>query len=95
MNLIPELEDMLSFEIRDPNNITSYGCGCNKSTANVSTGSRRVTVYEVQVNGSSVEEFDTLPAARSKAIELGGRVKVSSKVVTVQLQLDPGRKISH
>jgi hypothetical protein len=58
------------------------GCGCNKSGGNLGTPSRRVTVYEVQVNGSSVDEFDTLPAARSKAVELGGRVKVSSKVVT-------------
>jgi hypothetical protein len=58
------------------------GCGCNKRGAGSSSTSRRVTVYEVQVNGSSVEEFETLPAARSKAVELGGRVKVSSKVVS-------------
>ncbi len=59
------------------------GCGCNKRGSSAAASTRRVTVYEVQVNGSSVDEFDTLPAARSKAVELGGRVKVSSKVVPV------------
>lgn len=61
------------------------GCGCNKKAVGGGSivTSRRVTVYEVQVNGSSVDEFDTLPEARNKAVELGGRVKVSSKVVTV------------
>lgn len=60
------------------------GCGCGKKVGGGSTASasRRVTVYEVQVNGSSVEEFGSLPEARAKAVELGGRVKVSSKVVT-------------
>lgn len=60
------------------------GCGCNKKTLSgqAITPTRRVTVYEVQVNGVSVEEYDNLPNARAKAVELGGRVKVSSKVVT-------------
>ena len=58
------------------------GCNCNKRSTGPLAASRRVTVYEVQVNGSSVDEFETLPAARAKAVELGGRVKVSSKVVT-------------
>jgi hypothetical protein len=60
------------------------GCGCNKKVLGGGpiTATRRVTVYEVQVNGTSVDEFGTLPEARAKAVELGGRVKVSSKVVT-------------
>lgn len=60
------------------------GCGCNKGKGggNASyASSRRVTVYEVQVNGASVAEYATLPEARSQAVALGGRVKVSSKVV--------------
>ncbi len=58
------------------------GCGCNKRGTSNHPASRRVTVYEVQVNGSSVDEYETLPAARAKAVELGGRVKVSSKMVS-------------
>jgi hypothetical protein len=60
------------------------GCGCGKKSVSGTplTTSRRVTVYEVQVNGVSVDEYETLPAARAKAVELSGRVKVSSKVVT-------------
>lgn len=59
------------------------GCGCGKKAVGGTpiASSRRVTVYEVQVNGASVEEYATLPEARSKAVALGGRVKVSSKVV--------------
>lgn len=59
------------------------GCGCgSKMAGNGSySGAHRVTVYEVQVNGSTVEDFLTLPEARARAMELGGRVKVSSKVV--------------
>jgi hypothetical protein len=63
------------------------GCGCGKKVAGSPgqnlVATRRVTVYEVQVNGSAVDEFDSLPDARNKAVELGGRVKVSSKVVSV------------
>lgn len=61
------------------------GCGCGKKAVGGTplTTTRRVTVYEVQVSGSTVDEYENLPAARAKAIELGGRVKVSSKVVTV------------
>lgn len=66
--------------------ITEFGCGCGKKVAGAAganmVATRRVTVYEVQVNGSAVDEFDSLPEARTKAVELGGRVKVSSKVVT-------------
>lgn len=61
------------------------GCGCGKKIAGGAANipaSRRVTVYEVQLNGSAVAEFESLPAARAKAVEVGGRVKVSSKVVT-------------
>lgn len=60
------------------------GCGCNKGKStgvNAQATARRVTVYEVQVNGSTVGEFSALPEARANAVELGGRVKVSSKVV--------------
>lgn len=60
------------------------GCGCGKKAVGGTplTTSRRVTVYEVQVNGLAVDEYENLPAARAKAVEVNGRVKVSSKVVT-------------
>jgi len=60
------------------------GCGCNKQTAtgiNSTATGRRVTVYEVQKDGNTVAEFADLSSARSNAVEIGGRVKVSSKVV--------------
>lgn len=59
------------------------GCGCNKKAVGGGgiPSSRRVTVYEVQVNGNSISEYSSLPEARSEAIKLGGRVKVSTKVV--------------
>lgn len=79
--MFDEIDTVTSFESR----VVTWGCGCNKKLLgngeNIG-GSRRVTVYEVQVNGHSVAEFSSLPEARAKAVELGGRVKVSSKVVT-------------
>lgn len=59
------------------------GCGCGGKGRAVTSdsGPRRVTVYQVQVNSQTVEEFDSLPAARIKAVELGGRVKVTSKTI--------------
>lgn len=59
------------------------GCGCNKNkVATVTNSARRVTVYQVLVNGSTVDsEFDTLQDARARAVELSGRVRVASKQV--------------
>lgn len=59
------------------------GCGCSKKSTGINTTAtaRRVTVYEVQQGGASIAEFADLPSARAKAVEVGGRVKVSSKVV--------------
>lgn len=61
------------------------GCGCGKKLAGNGANivaTRRVTVYEVQVGGNTVSDFASLPEARAEAVKLGGRVKVSSKVVT-------------
>lgn len=60
------------------------GCGCNKKTTGGApiASSRRITVYEVQLSGKSVSEFGSLPEARAEAVKVGGRVKVSSKVVS-------------
>lgn len=61
------------------------GCGCGKKTAQVAgagaPSARRYTVYQVLSNGSVVSEHDTLPAARAAATAVGGRVKVTSKLV--------------
>lgn len=69
--------------IHDPTSALSFGCGCNKGklSAAASTAANRVTVYQVQSDGQTVAEFSTLPEARAKAVEVGGRVKISSKVV--------------
>lgn len=59
------------------------GCGCQKKSAAgiaANAGPRRITVYAVMVGTDNVGEFTTLPEARAKAVEVGGRVKVSSKV---------------
>lgn len=63
------------------------GCGCNKSkTAQVPgagiSGGRRATIYQVMSDSTVVSEYDTLPEARLKATEVGGRVKVTSKIVS-------------
>lgn len=62
------------------------GCNCGKSktaqTSSVSAASRRVTVYQVMVDGSVASEFGALPEARKEATALGGRVKVTSKMIS-------------
>lgn len=70
--------------IHDPTQVTSFGCGCNKtkgSSPNISATPRRTTVYQVLASGEVVNEFESLPAARKEALAVGGRVKVASKVV--------------
>lgn len=64
------------------------GCGCGKSKAPQAPGAgsasaRRQTIYQVLVNGSVASEWPTLPEARTAATAAGGRVKVTSKLVTV------------
>ena len=78
--MFDEISSITNFEAR----VITWGCGCNKKTITGApiTTSRRVTIYEVQVNNNSVSEFESLPQARAEAVKLGGRVKVSSKVVT-------------
>lgn len=78
--IFDEVNSVTSFEAR----VVTWGCGCGKKVAGNGANiqaTRRITVYEVQVNGNSVDEFASLPEARAKAVQLGGRVKVSSKVV--------------
>lgn len=59
------------------------GCGCgSKMAGNGGAASHKVTVFEVEVNGSTVSEFGSLPEARAKAIEVGGRVRVGTRVVS-------------
>jgi hypothetical protein len=71
--------------IHDSSKVTSFGCGCNKKTAQVpgagGASVRRATIYQVLDNGSVVSEFDTLGEARVAATQVGGRVKVTSKLV--------------
>lgn len=66
--------------------MVKLGCGCGGSkraeqVPGVSAGSKRVTYYQVLVDSALHSEFTTLPEARSKATEVGGRIKVTSKVV--------------
>lgn len=67
-------------------NILSFGCGCGakraaaKSSDSAPTVSR-VTMYQVVKDSQVIEEFTLLPEARAKAVELGGRIKVASKVM--------------
>lgn len=61
------------------------GCNCGKNrlpTASSTRAISRITVYQV-LDGSNqvVEEFSTLADARTKATDVKGRVKVTSKVV--------------
>lgn len=58
------------------------GCGCNKGKAaeNVVARTSRATIYQVLGSDQAlVGEFSTLPEARAKAVEVNGRVKVTSK----------------
>lgn len=63
------------------------GCGCNKKVsvaalnAQANLNARRVTVYQVMVGSELQAEFNTLPEARKKAVEVAGRVKVTSKML--------------
>lgn len=71
--------------IHDPESILSFGCGCAKGrslTPGQTAQSRRVTIYQVLASGNVVSEHESLPAARQEAVSVGGRVKVTSKVVT-------------
>jgi hypothetical protein len=66
--------------------VVIMGCGCNKNkTAQVPgagpSAARRATIYQVLSNGSITSEHDNLPEARIAATEVGGRVKVTSKMV--------------
>lgn len=55
------------------------GCGGKKAVQNPVQVSRN-TVYQVLDNQRSVvSEFATIQEARSKAVEIGGIVRVSSK----------------
>lgn len=63
------------------------GCGCGKSkSAQVpgagSASARRATIYQVLTNGVVLSEHDTLPEARTAATSAGGRVKVTSKLIS-------------
>lgn len=56
-------------------------CGGKKSASYLGPKSHRQTVYQVLGSDSAVvDEFNTLTDARSKATEVGGRVKVTSKI---------------
>lgn len=60
------------------------GCGCGgKSRIATSTNAvKRVTVFQVlSTTNTVVEEHSSLSEARAKATEVGGRVKVTSKIV--------------
>jgi hypothetical protein len=60
------------------------GCGCNKKStvgAGQTAQSRRVTIYQVLASGNVVSEHESLPSARQEAVSVGGRVKVTSKIV--------------
>ncbi len=67
--------------------ILAFGCGCNKSkaaTAAVTTTNRRITIYQVIDSSQAVVgEFASLAEARAKAVSVSGRVKVTSKQITV------------
>lgn len=61
------------------------GCGCGKKTAQVAGATppigKRMTIYQVTADNTVVAEFSSLPEARKRATEVGGRVKVTSKVM--------------
>lgn len=57
------------------------GCGCNKKTGQISPrAGGKATVYQVVGSDQSVlDEFSSLGEARSRAIEVSGRVRVTSR----------------
>lgn len=60
------------------------GCGCGKGKGvSAIAGGGRSTVYQVisPSDSSVVEEFTSLPEARAKAVEVSGRVRVTSKTI--------------
>jgi len=65
--------------------VLAFGCGCGGKKAAQVPGSApntsRVTVYQVVKDSQIIEDFTLLPEARARAIELGGRIKVASKIV--------------
>lgn len=66
--------------------VLEFGCGCGgKKAPQVpgagSASARRMTIYQVLVNGGVVSEFSILSEARAAATAAGGRVKVTSKLV--------------
>lgn len=63
--------------------ILAFGCGCNKGKiASAVSAVTRTTIYQVIGSDQSVVgEFASLPEARTKAVEVSGRVKVTSKAV--------------
>lgn len=73
--------------IHDPSKVTSFGCGCSKGRSLATPGetsqSKRVTIYQVLANGNIESEHESLPAARQQAVAVSGRVKVTSKVITI------------
>lgn len=55
------------------------GCGCNKKAATAVATSGRSTVYQVISPDASVAgEFSNLQEARTLAVSISGRVKVTS-----------------
>jgi hypothetical protein len=55
------------------------GCGCNKAQAVAVSQSNRNTLYQViNDNHAVVGEFANLREARQLAVEIAGRVKVTS-----------------
>lgn len=59
--------------------VLAFGCGC-KGKVQVA-GAPRTTSYQVVgPDQSVVAEFSTLPEARTKAIAVNGRVKVTTQV---------------
>jgi len=45
---------------------------------------RRITVYEVIKDDKVVAEFSDIPSARQKAIEVVGRIRVTSKTIEIK-----------
>lgn len=61
------------------------GCGCSsgkntKQVPGVTQSTVRFTVYQVLKENEVVSEFSNLREARAAAVEVGGRVKVTSKM---------------
>lgn len=81
MRKSPGPEAVLGYKRR----LITIGCGCGGSRApqnpGASPAARRVTFYQVLVDSNIHSEFTTLPEARTKATEVGGRIKVTSKIV--------------